>query len=186
MRCASAKPRMKRFASCCTRTLASKFRTKPSLVTAAKCWTRARQRSRVVQRRQQRNRPRLCPPNHQHNHILVTGGHVDRTSLIQKIFSAPAQVSPVAATKKRLQSNPSILKGKSLWGSTSATNSRCPSVQRALVADDIGENAAAPASVCHWQRRSGARLHSYRSADRLPLSATNTRPKRINPSLVGG
>jgi len=66
-----------------------------------------------------------------------------------------------------------------LLGSTSATNARCPSVQRALVTDDVGENAAAFASVCPWQRRSGARLHSHRSADRLPLSAANARPKRI-------
>jgi len=48
------------------------------------------------------------------------------------------------------------------------------------------ESATAFASVYHWRRRSGARLHSYRSADRLPLSAANARPKRINPSLVGG
>jgi hypothetical protein len=48
----------------------------------------ARQRSRAIQRRQQRNRPRLCPLNHRSNHILVTGGHADRTLLIQKIFSA--------------------------------------------------------------------------------------------------
>ncbi|HEV2328876.1 MAG TPA: hypothetical protein VGY56_08835 [Verrucomicrobiae bacterium] len=66
-----------------------------------------------------------------------------------------------------------------LWGSTSATNARCPSVQRALVADNVGEMAVAFASVCPWQRRSGVRLHSRRSADRLPLSATNARPKRM-------
>jgi len=66
-----------------------------------------------------------------------------------------------------------------LLGSTSATNAHCPSVQRALVADDIGENAVAFASVCPWQRRSGARLHSNRSADRLPLSAPNARPKQF-------
>jgi hypothetical protein len=36
------------------------------------------------------------------------------------------------------------------------------------------------ASVWHWQRRSGARLHSCRFAHRLPLSAANARPKRIH------
>jgi hypothetical protein len=48
------------------------------------------------------------------------------------------------------------------------------------------ESAPAFASVCHWRRRSGARLHSCRSADCLPLSAANARPKRINPYFVGG
>jgi len=40
------------------------------------------------------------------------------------------------------------------------------------------KNAVAFASVCHWHRRSGARLHSGRSTDRLPLPAANARPKR--------
>jgi len=58
------------------------------------------------------------------------------------------------------------------------TNARCTVVQRALVADGQGRSAIAPASVWYWQRRSGARLHSCRFADRLPLSAVNARPKR--------
>jgi hypothetical protein len=40
--------------------------------------------------------------------------------------------------------------------------------------------AAPVASVWHWQRRSGARLHSCRFAHRLPLSAANARPKHIH------
>jgi len=40
------------------------------------------------------------------------------------------------------------------------------------------KNAVAFASICHWQRRSGARFHSSRSTDRLPLPAANARPKR--------
>jgi len=104
---------MKPFASCCTRTPALRYRTRPSPAIAAKCWMRPGRRSRAVQRRRQRNRPHLRPPNHQHNHILVTGDLVDRTSQIQKIFSASGQMSPIAATRERLQSNPPILKCKS-------------------------------------------------------------------------
>ena len=35
----------------------------------------------------------------------------------------------------------------------------------------------------HWQRRSGARLHSFCFADRLPLSAANNRPKRVRQAI---
>jgi hypothetical protein len=51
-------------------------------------------------------------------------------------------------------------------------------MQRALVADEQRGAQSRPASVWHWQRRSGARLHSCRFADRLPLPAANARPKR--------
>ena len=51
-----------------------------------------------------------------------------------------------------------------MW--STATNARSATASRAFVADRE-ENAVALASVCHWQRRSGARLHSCRSADRL-------------------
>jgi len=38
-------------------------------------------------------------------------------------------------------------------------------------------------NICHWQRRSGARLRSCRFADRLPLSAANARPKRVTQAI---
>jgi hypothetical protein len=60
--------------------------------------------------------------------------------------------------------------------SKSATNARSQPCN-ARSSRTNGENAVAFASVCHWQRRSGARLHSSRSAGRLPLSAANVRPK---------
>jgi hypothetical protein len=42
------------------------------------------------------------------------------------------------------------------------------------------------ASVCHWQRRSDAWLHSGRFADRLPLLAANARPKRNKSESANG
>ncbi len=81
--------------------------------------------------------------------------------------------------KSDSQSNPPILKSKSLWGSTSATNARSQPCNARSSRTSSGKNAVAFASVCHWQRRSGARLHSCRFADRLPLSAANARPKQV-------
>jgi hypothetical protein len=114
-----------------------------------------------------------------HAHSSVPDGHADHTSLIPRIFSAAAQVSPVAATVERLKSNSPILKSKSLWVQCprpTRVHSRVTRARRGRTE----ENAVAFASVYHWQRRSGARLHSGRSADRLPLSAANARPKRNN------
>jgi hypothetical protein len=72
-----------------------------------------------------------------------------------------------------------MLKSKSLWGFSIRDQRAFTAVQRALVADTNGKNAAAFASVYHWQRRSGVRLHSCLFADRLPLPAANARPKQV-------
>jgi hypothetical protein len=161
---------------CCTRTPASRCRTRPSPAIAARCWIQARRRSRAAPRRQRWNNRHPPRVSCNHAHSSVPDGHADRTSPIPRIFSAAAQASPVAATVERLKSNSPILKSKSLWVQSprpTRVHSRVTRARRG----QARKNAAAFASVCHWQRRSGARLHSCRSADRLPLSTANVRPK---------
>jgi len=94
-----------------------------------------------------------------------------------------AQMSPVAATES--DSKSAILKSNSLGVQRprpTRVHSRVTRARRGR----WGENAVAFASVCHWQRRSGARLHSGRFADRLSLSAANARPKLNGSESANG
>jgi hypothetical protein len=107
-----------------------------------------------------------------------------------KVFSTKAkarqreaQMSPVAATESDFKS--AILKSKSRVAKRprpTRVHSRVTRARRGR----WGENAVAFASVCHWQRRSGARLHSGRFADRLSLSAANARPKLNGSESANG
>ena len=163
---------MKPFVSCCTRTPALRHRTRPSPVIAAKCWMQARRRIRAVPKRQRRHHRQPPKGNWQRVRRSAIQGHADRASPIQRIFSAAAESDSKA--------NPPILKSKSLWVQRprpTRVHSRVTRARRGRWTDR--ENAVALASVCHWQRCSGVRLHSCCSADRLPLPAANARPKQV-------
>ena len=92
---------MKQFVLYCMRTPVLRYRTRPSPAIAARCWIRVRQRSHAVPRHQRQSHRHLFKRNWQRARKTAIPGHADRTSLIPKIFSAPAQASPVAATQEQ-------------------------------------------------------------------------------------
>jgi hypothetical protein len=86
------------------------------------------------------------------------------TSSPQETVSATAQVSPVAATRERLQGSPATLKSKSLWDSKSATNARCKSCNARSSRTDHEKTQSRSLSSGIGSGAPAARLHSDRSA----------------------
>ena len=123
LHCGNAKHRMKPSVPCCTRTPALKFLIKPWLVIAARCWMQPSQRSHAVPRRRRQNHRQSPKGNWPGVRLSAIHGHANRASRLQKIFSAAAQVSPVAATKSDHKETRHAKKQNPL-DSKSATNAR--------------------------------------------------------------
>ena len=86
-------------APCCRTTPASRCRTRPSRVIAARCWMRPGQRKLAIQGQARPNHRHPPKPNCQRVRPSAIHDLAGRASLTPKIFSAAAQKSPVAATK---------------------------------------------------------------------------------------
>ena len=169
---------MKPSAPCCTRTPASRCHTRPSPVTAARCWIQPGQRSRVVPRRRRPNHRQPPKGNCHRVHQSASHGHANRASRLQRIFSAAVQVSPVAATVERLQSNPPILKSKNLWVQIRDQRTLHSPVTRAR-RGRIMENAVALRFRLELGVAAPARGFTHAVPPRrLPLTAANSRPKQ--------
>ena len=90
-------------------------------------------------------------------HATRTAHHAFKGSLAQQHRRRPLR------RRKAIQNNPPILKSESLWVQRPRPTHVHSHATRARRGRQ-GENAVASASVCHWQRRSGTRFHSCRSA----------------------
>jgi hypothetical protein len=105
------------------------------------------------------------------------------TSSPQETVSATAQVSPVAATRERLQGSPATIKSKSLWGSKSATNARCKSCNALSSRTDHEktQSRSLPSGI-----GAALRLRGFTQTVpplRLPLPAANARPKQAQMEI---
>ena len=112
---------------------------------------------------------RVCATDHQVQASLATGGHADRTSLIPGIFRRCNECRHrlLAAIKERLQSSPSMLKARA-FGVQHPRPTRVHSRATRASRGRTGRKRSRVRFREDWQRRSGARLHSCRFADRLP------------------